>query len=109
MGATASLSWDPVGDPTVIAYTVHYGKQSTGGDTSCNYENVVDVVDPFVIITGLEFNTQYYFAVSVYNEHGRSQCSNEASKLTPDAPPVQIGDPPVTVTSHRSAMRSVVG
>ena len=102
-GATASLSWEPVNHHAAITYTVHYGRQSSGGDGSCNYENHVDVSEPAAFITGLESNTQYYFAVSASNEQGRSQCSNEASKLTPDAPPVQIGDPPVKVTpaSHR--------
>jgi len=99
-GATASLSWEPVDYPMPITYTVHYGKQSSGGDGSCNYESSVDVSEPSAFITGLEFNTQYYFAVSASAEDAqRSLCSNEASKLTPEAPPVQIGDPPVTVAS----------
>ena len=86
-------------DSNVLHYTVHYGKLSSGEGGSCNYENYVDVVEPFAFVTGLEFNREYYFAVSVSNEQGTSQCSNEASKLTPEAPPVQIGDPPVEVTS----------
>ena len=98
-GASASLSWDPIMDSNVLHYTVHYSKQSSGEDGSCNYENYVDVVEPFAFVTGLEFNTEYYFAVSASSEQGSSQCSNEASKLTPEAPPVQIGEPPVEVTS----------
>ena len=94
-GATASLSWTPVSDNSDVSYTVHYGKNSSGQVGSCSYEHSVDVSQPLADIGGLDFNTQYYFAVSAYNEHGRSRCSNEASKLTPDAPPVQIGDPPV--------------
>ena len=94
-GGSASLSWEPSIHHTAVSYTVHYGKQSSGEVGSCNYENSVDVSEPFAFITGLEFDTQYYFAVSAYSEHGRSRCSNEGSKLTPEAPPVQIGDPPV--------------
>jgi len=94
-GATASLAWNPVPDNTGVSYTVHYGKTSSGQVGSCSYEHSVDVSQPFADIGGLEFNAQYYFAVSAFNENGRSQCSNEASKLTPEAPPVQIGDPPV--------------
>lgn len=97
-GATASLSWDPIMDSDFLHYTVHYGKQSSGDGGSCNYEHSVDVVEPVALVTGLEFDTAYYFAVSASNEQGRSQCSNEASKITPEAPPVQIGDPPVEVT-----------
>ena len=98
LSANAALSWEPVSHPTQVFYTVHYGKESSGGRGSCNYENSVDVSEPAVMIAGLEFNTTYYFAVSASNEHGhRSRCSNEVSKLTPDVPPVQIGDPPVTL------------
>jgi hypothetical protein len=96
-GATASLSWSPVVDNSGVSYTVHFGKHSSRQVGSCSYEHSVDVSQPFVDIGGLEFSTQYFFAVSAYNENGRSQCSNEASKLTPEAPPVQIGDPPVRV------------
>lgn len=85
-GASASLSWNPVIHQTAIAYTVHFGKQSSGGDGSCNYENSVNVSEPSAFITGLEFTTQYYFAVSAYTEDTRSQCSDEVSKLTPEAP-----------------------
>ena len=95
-GATASLSWQPVNYPTGITYTVHYGNGSSGGAGSCNYERSLDVSEPTALITGLEFSTQYYFAVSASSENGqRSLCSDQASKLTPDAPPIQIGDPPV--------------
>ena len=67
---------------------------------SCNYESSFDVSEPAALITGLEFNTQYYFAVSASSEDGRrSLCSNEASQLTPDAPQIQIGDPPVRLDS----------
>jgi hypothetical protein len=96
-GATASLSWSPVMDNGAVAYTVHFGKHASGQAGSCSYEHSVDVSQPFADIGGLDFNTQNFFAVSAFNENGRSQCSNEASKLTPDAPPVQIGDPPVRV------------
>jgi|SRR4026207_522992 len=85
-GASASLSWSPVIHQTAIAYTVHFGKQPSGGDGSCDYENSVNVSEPSAFITGLEFTTQYYFAVSAYTEDTRSQCSDEVSKLTPEAP-----------------------
>ena len=81
-GAMASVAWDPVNDPTVISYTVHYGKQSSGSFGSCNYENSVDVAEPSAAIGGLEFNAQYYFAVSAFNgAHGT--CSNEIAEKTP--------------------------
>ena len=97
-GTTATLSWDPVVDSSGVAYTVHYGKDSTGEPGSCNYQQAVDVSQPYAVITGLEPNTHYYFAVSASNGQGTSLCSNEVSKLTPDME-MRIGDPPVDVHS----------
>jgi hypothetical protein len=81
-GATASLAWDPVQDPTVYAYNVHFGKQSSGQPGSCNYEDSVSVSSPSATITGLEPETRYYFSVSAYNGTN-SACSNEVSTVTP--------------------------
>ena len=95
MGTTATLSWDPGEEHAGVIYTVHYGKNSSGEPGSCNYEHAVDVTEPFVILTGLEPNTHYYFSVSAFNGQ-RSQCSNEVSKVTPEME-LQIGDTPVKV------------
>jgi hypothetical protein len=81
-GATASLAWDPVQDPTVYSYNVHFGKHSSGQPGSCNYEDSVSVSSPAATITGLEPNTTYYFSVSAYNGMS-SSCSNEVSTVTP--------------------------
>lgn len=78
-GAIASVAWDPVNDPTVVSYTVHYGKHSSGGVGSCNYEKSVDVAEPSTAIGGLEFNAQYYFAVSAFNG-AHSSCSAEITE-----------------------------
>jgi hypothetical protein len=86
-GATASLTWDSVDHPTEIHYTVHYGRQSSGFPGSCEYENSVDVAHPSATITGLEYETPYYFVVSAYTEDGgRSACSDEVLKVTPGSP-----------------------
>jgi hypothetical protein len=77
----AKLSWEPVNDPSVVSYMVHYGKQSSGTSGSCNYENSVEVAEASATIGGLEFNTLYYFAVSAYNGL-QSACSEEVSKMT---------------------------
>ena len=98
-GATASLSWDSGQSQTGVAYTVHYGRNSSGEFGSCNYEHSVDVIEPSITIAGLEFSTEYYFAVSAYDTNSglRSTCSNEVSKLTPEGEELKIGDPPVKV------------
>ena len=80
-GAMTILTWDPVADPRVLSYTVHYGGQSAGESGSCNYENSVDVSAPIALFAGLESNTVYYFAVSVTIDGDRSTCSDEVSKV----------------------------
>ena len=82
VGATASLAWSPVPDPSVSAYFVHYGRQSPGQPGSCTYENSMSVDSPSATITNLEPNTLYYFTVSAYNGL-ESACSNEVSTVTP--------------------------
>ena len=81
-GATASLAWSPVSDPSIIAYFVHYGRQSPGQPGSCAYEQSEYVASPSATITGLEPNTRYFFTVSAYNGL-ESACSSEVSTVTP--------------------------
>lgn len=81
-GATASLAWSPVPDPSVMAYFVHYGRRSPGQPGSCAYEQSQYVGSPSATITGLEPNTLYYFTVSAYNGL-ESACSSEVSTVTP--------------------------
>lgn len=82
IGATASLAWSPVQDPSVIAYFVHYGKQSPGQSGSCSYESSMYVGSSSATVTNLEPNTLYYFTVSAYNGL-ESACSSEVSTVTP--------------------------
>lgn len=81
-GATASLAWDPVQDPTVTGYYVHYGTQSSGQTGSCSYQHSQFVSSPSATISDLAHNTQYYFAVSAYNGL-ESPCSSEVVTTTP--------------------------
>lgn len=83
--ASVSLAWDPQPDPSVSSYSVHYGKQPAGQAGSCNYTASTSVGSPSATITGLDPNTQYFFAVSAYNGLN-STCSNEVSTVTPSAP-----------------------
>ncbi len=77
----ASLAWDPVNDPSVSGYYIHYGKQSVGQNGSCAYEDAKFVSTPSGTVTGLDPNSRYYFAVSAYNGI-ESNCSNEVSTDT---------------------------
>jgi len=84
-GASASLTWSPVNDPSVYGYFVHYGPQSPSSTGSCNYAESVFVPSSAATVTGLAYSSTYYFAVSATN--GReSACSNEVSTPTPPAP-----------------------
>ena len=83
-GATASLAWSPVPDPSVHSYFVYYGRQSPDQPGSCAYESSVQVDSPSVTLTNLDPNTTYYFAVSAYNGM-ESACSSEVSTVTPPA------------------------
>ena len=87
-GATARLTWDPNPDPKVAGYAVYYGKQSSGKPGSCSYEESQSVESPPAIITGLDPNTPYFFAISAYGDEGgdsESPCSNEVLVVTPPA------------------------
>lgn len=89
-GATARLTWEAYPDSSVAGYSVHYGKQSSGEPGSCSYEESQSFEAPPAIITGLEPNTPYFFAISAYGgEVGESEssssCSNEVLVVTPPA------------------------
>lgn len=78
--ATARLTWAVHPDPTVAGYRVYYGKESSGEPGSCSYETSQSVENPPAIITGLEPNTPYFFAISAYggeDSESESPCSNE--------------------------------
>jgi hypothetical protein len=81
VGVTASLAWSPVPDPSVIAYFVHYGRQSPGQQGSCAYESSLHTTSPSATVTNLDPNTRYYFTVSAYNGL-ESACSSEVSTVT---------------------------
>jgi len=86
IGATASLAWNPVDDPSisppVYVYFVHYGRQSPNQPGSCQYESSLTVNSPSATIANLDNNTMYYFAVSAYNGL-ESACSSEITLATP--------------------------
>ena len=84
VGATASLTWDPVHGHSVSAYFVHYGRQSPNQSGSCTYESSMSVDSPSATVTNLDHNTLYFFTVSAYNGL-ESACSNEVSTVTPPA------------------------
>ena len=86
--ATARLTWAVHPDPTVTGYRVYYGKESSGEPGSCSYETSQSVEAPPAIITGLEPNTPYFFAISAFGgEEGEAEspCSNEVLMISSPA------------------------
>lgn len=79
--ASASLSWSPVGDPSVLGYIVHYGRSSSGSFGSCSYEHSTFSSSPTATVTDLAPNTPYFFAVSAFNGL-ESACSAEVATVT---------------------------
>lgn len=78
-GATATLAWDPVNDPSVQGYNVYYGTQSR------SYSGSVNAGDSTMqAVANLDSATTYYFAVTAYNHGGQeSAYSGEVSTTTP--------------------------
>ena len=90
-GATVALKWWRVYDTSVIAYFIHYGRESPGQPGSCEYESSMHVASTHglnteAMVANLDPNTTYYFAVSAYNGL-ESPCSDEVSTVT-DPPSV---------------------
>jgi len=108
VGATASLEWSPVQDPSVYAYFVHYGQQSPGRSGSCAYESSISIDSPSATVTNLDPDTLYYFTVSAYNGL-ESACSREVSTVTPPASVQndQESPAPSVQTDRRSPAPSV--
>jgi len=88
-GAASSLSvtlaWDPVPDPAVTGYVIHYGRSSPNQRGSCHYEASLFVSQPKATIQNLRPETRYYFSVSSYNGV-EGPCSEEVSTVTPASP-----------------------
>jgi len=88
--ASVSLGWNPITDPSITGYYVHYGTKSPNSAGSCAYAqstyyslaSLASASAPATTISGLAAGTTYYFSVSAYNGL-ESACSNEVSTNTP--------------------------
>ena len=75
-GATKTVSWTAVPDPSVLGYKIFWGTSSH------QYESRADVgPNTSYAVSGLRHGTTYFFAVSAYNTGGESGLSNEVSIL----------------------------
>lgn len=93
-GVTAHLTWDHPPDFNAAGYTIYYGKHSpeapNAGElvsqepSSCALGEKLTVEDQQATITGLEPNTEYFFAIRALTKNeAESLCSNEITAVTP--------------------------
>jgi len=72
---TATLSWNPVNDPTLGGYKVYVGTASGTYSRSISVGNTTSYT-----VDSLTTGTTYFFSVTAYNSAGESAPSNEVSK-----------------------------
>lgn len=72
---SATLSWDPVTDPTLDGYIIHVGTASGLYTRTIPVGNLTSYT-----VDSLTAGTTYFFSVTSHNEAGESQPSNEVSK-----------------------------
>lgn len=72
---TATLSWNPVTDPTLGGYKVYVGTASGTYSRSMSVGNTTSYT-----VDSLTTGTTYFFSVTAYNSAGESAPSNEVSK-----------------------------
>lgn len=78
------LTWNAIGNEGIVGYDVYYGTSSG------NYSYVMGYgVTNDVVITGLDGDQTYYFAVTAVDEYGNETAfSNEASTAAPNPTPM---------------------
>ncbi len=80
-----TLEWDPNTEPDIGGYIVHYGTESGIYDYSLDVGNFTSAV-----ISGLDEDTEYFFAISAYNQDGlSSELSNEVATALAPSPSYQ--------------------
>jgi len=88
-GVSVRIDWNPSPDSNITSYYVYYGKQPATQPGSCSYEESQAVETPPAMISGLEPNTPYFFAISAFNE-SESSCSSEIMIVTPPVSPEEL-------------------
>ena len=79
VAASVTLGWDPLDDPSVVGYVLHYGQRSG------HYINALQVTNgTSATVRGLAANTIYYFSITSYDSAGfESVYSDEISWFIP--------------------------
>ncbi len=76
---SVTLSWDPVSDPVVTGYKIHYGTASKAYTVHVDAKNVTTYT-----VASLTTGQTYFFAATAYAANGvESAYSNEVSYTVP--------------------------
>lgn len=80
--ADVTMAWDANRETNLAGYKIHYGYSSGIYEITLDIPlaNLSDPQNPWLVVTGLDENTNYYFVCTAYNENGLSSGhSNEVS------------------------------
>ena len=75
-GASKTLSWTAVPEPSVLGYKLYWGTMSHAYDSNVDVGQNVSYT-----LSGLQPGMTYFFAVSAYSSGGESALSAEVSSL----------------------------
>ncbi len=79
LAGSVTLAWDPVNDPAVTGYKIHYGTASKAYTVHVDAKNVTTYT-----IASLTTGQTYFFAATAYAANGiESAYSNEVSYTVP--------------------------
>ncbi|MBI5360465.1 MAG: DUF2341 domain-containing protein [Planctomycetes bacterium] len=96
LGLDIILIWNPSTGSTPVEYAV---KVSTSADMSNPYYSAANIADAFIEISGLSYDTMYYWQVMASNDIGDSAWSlvydfTTQIESTIELPPDDISEPP---------------
>ena len=106
--ATCSFQWSPnPPEENVLGYKLYYGTTSRNDVGFIQYDYVIDVgsVSSYVI-SDLEPETMYYFAITAYNAVEEGEWCDEVSYYTVDTTPVNASPTINSFTSTPSSLNN---
>lgn len=100
---TVTLGWNHSPYAGTVGYRIYYG-----GSSSVYTNSAIVGYTDVAAMTGLQWSTRYYFAVTAYDEDGNeSVFSNEATALVVSPPPPTMGIRVYTLALNWRALAGV--
>jgi Right handed beta helix region/Fibronectin type III domain len=97
--AQVALNWTPNSELDLKSYTVNYGTSATALDQSLN----LDSTQTSTVITKLNNDTTYFFALEAQSSSRLKSIRSEAVQATPKAVPLSPFVSSVTITDYGSS------